>query len=233
MDSKTDWEGSKLISFGGISGVGKTDFVRIAAGYLEKYGLCVTTFSENEYDPIRDNIAMINKIIKENLISCKLDQILGVLFALGRSLLIEKLKKLRSQFDVVVLDRCLWDNVCYQSEPDGLSMEALYTLNVKMGVLVPDLSFIIDGDISNCLERRALRDKKPSGTAGQMAGDQQKRQRIKKRFLSLSEVFPGHGIEIISNPGDPTDDLSKRQSIAQENVKKIVLPIIEKHGIIP
>lgn len=228
-------EGARVVSFSGISGVGKTSFVNLAARILKEEARVerVAVFSENEHDPIRELTSAVGRWLKEsNDGSLADEQILGVLFAVGRGLVRDALQTLRQEHEIVILDRCLWDNVAYQAEPGGLTEKEIFDLNCRLGVRPPDLAVIIDGEIENCLRRRKLRDKRVVGTAGQMAGDYEKRQRIKERFLKLPELFPDCRIEVVANPGEPTADEEQRERQTRENIRKLVWPLFLQHGII-
>lgn len=224
---------SWIIAFDGISGVGKSDFALIAVSELTQQAHCkAVLFHENSQDPIREITSRVNKQFETWGLPA--DQVNGVLFAVGRALIMPELKRLSTLNDIVVCDRALWSNICYQSDSNALTMEQIFDLNVMLGVIVPDVTFIIDGDIQNCLIRRAYRDKKVVGTAGQMGGDAEKRERIRKRFLELPKSFANVApIEVVKNPGDPIkDDDEQRWQLAQYNFRKEVIPLLQKYSIV-
>lgn len=223
-----------LVSFSGISGVGKTDLANITTHRLiTETGARVLVFSENTEDPLRDTTNRIKDWLDATKAASS-EQIMGVLFAAGRGQLVRQVNAMMRRVDVVILDRWLWDNIAYQGVgAPGFTMQQIYNLNAEiLGVPIPDLSIIVDGDIANALQRRALRDKHQVGTAGQMGGDYANRQRIQSRFRHMVSLFTPLPIHIVENPGQPTFNINLRRQMAAKTVEESVLPLFEKYGII-
>lgn len=178
-----------FISFEGGEGAGKTTQARLLTQYLISHNIsCIQTKEPGN--------THVGKVIKEKIYSKDLDVKTELLLLLAdrnehlNNTIIPALKQKR----VVVCDRFIDSTLCYQGLLKRLGIKLILEIHkVLFKNIFPDVTFLIDTDVSVSLKRLDSRGYKNSYDL--MSKRQHKK--IKEGFLEIANLYPNR-IKLLS-----------------------------------
>ena len=135
---------SKIISFEGIDGVGKTTQIKRLQTYLQDKGLKVASYKEPGGTPIGEEI---RRILLDSDIPGGMDRQteLYLVSAARAELVRQVIRPLLDQVDVIILDRYSDSSVAYQGYGHGLDNDFIHQINERTtGGLHPDMTILLD-----------------------------------------------------------------------------------------
>ena len=142
-----------FITFEGPEGSGKSTQVRLLAAYLRQRGLAVEVTREPGGTSIGDQIRDVLHDTANTAMSPTAEMLL---YSASRAQLIaEVILPALSSGKIILCDRYADSTMAYQGYGRGLDREMLETLTkIATGGLVPDLTLLLDLDVSRGLSRR-------------------------------------------------------------------------------
>lgn len=201
----------KFIVLDGIDGSGKGAQVINLATYLFNKEKTNHVFLTRE--PYHSEYyAEIRKILKETKDVRGSGERLTELFVKDRRVHVGLIEQLLSQGIQVISDRYKYSTLAYQ-QTQGISLDKL--MKMHEGILVPDLTLIVDVPAKTALERIA---KDKGRQYLEMFEEKNFQEELRKNFLALPKLLPEEKIVIID--GDrPIEEVFR--SIRQETDKLI------------
>jgi dTMP kinase len=141
----------RLLTIEGIDGVGKTTHAALVADYLREHGLLVRTFREPGGTELGERL---RHLIKDGAARSPLAELL--LFAASRAELVANVLKPALQENCfIVLDRFTDSTFAYQGALKQIPEDILDAIcRAAADGLVPDLTFWLDLDPADALNRR-------------------------------------------------------------------------------
>ncbi len=141
---------NKYIAFEGIDASGKSTQMQMFCKFLSKSGKKVLCTKEP---------GGVNGQIKDILLTENLNPKSRLfMFLADRAMHIQKIKK-AIESEYVVSDRTLFSTIAYQAFGEGLNLDFVEKANLfATDGLLPDITFIIDIDISTMEKRKRSRD---------------------------------------------------------------------------
>ncbi len=147
-----------FITLEGIEGSGKSTQARLLADWLKKQGKEVVVFREPGSTAIGERIRdiLLTKEFKEMTPITEL-----FLFLASRAQLVEE--KIRPQLQkgvYVILDRYIDSTIVYQGYGGGVDIGIIEKMNnIATGGLQPDITFLLDIDIPEGLNKTGFKDR--------------------------------------------------------------------------
>ncbi|MDP8218866.1 MAG: dTMP kinase [Candidatus Theseobacter exili] len=181
-----------FITFEGPEGSGKTSQAEQLAGYLEEKGHEVVL----TYEP---GDTLVSKEIRKILLDPSSPQIDSrtelLLFAADRAQHVsEIIKEALIQNKVVLCCRYVDSTIAYQGYGRNIDLNLIQELNeIATGGLMPDLTVLLDLDVSLGLERaiRIRKEESASGDSDRMESQRiQFHEQVRKGFLSIANDNP-------------------------------------------
>jgi dTMP kinase len=181
-----------FITFEGPEGSGKTSQAEQLAGYLEEKGHEVVL----TYEP---GATLVSKEIRKILLDPSSPQIDSrtelLLFAADRAQHVsEIIKEALIQNKVVLCCRYVDSTIAYQGYGRNIDLNLIQELNeIATGGLMPDLTVLLDLDVSLGLERaiRIRKEESAPGDSDRMESQRiQFHEQVRKGFLSIANDNP-------------------------------------------
>lgn len=224
----------RIAAIDGLSLAGKSTIV----GMLDERATNAQVIRENTFDPHRRTTSFVNRELKTNDMQKVVDSaarqfpesesmlnealhyargyssdaqnqaLLAFMFTAGRKVVDGHVRQVAEEKDVI-LDRWQVTGWAYQVDPSGYTWQDIRQLNKDFGIIVPHAQIILTCSIDQISLRRAYREKKGVGTAGQMSKGKEHiiLPAFVEIFNALKDEMP---IEMIENAGTPTPDLSEQ-----------------------
>lgn len=145
---------SKLISFEGIDGAGKSTIIQNVSDKLNQLGLSTIILQE----PGTTLMGVeLRKLIKADIPRSALTEVL--MFMASRADMVENvITPALKNYDVVLLDRYIDSTVVYQGYGNGIDLNLIQTLNrMAIGNNLPHKTILIDVDLETAEARRKIR----------------------------------------------------------------------------
>jgi len=201
----------KFIVLDGLDGSGKGTQVKLLANYFfdsnKKNHIFLTRepYNSEHYEEIR-------KLLKSGLNPRDNAERLAELFVADRRVHAALIESLLSQGIDVVSDRYKYSTLAYQ-QTQGISLQKL--IDMHKGILIPDLTLIIDTLAEIALERII----KDEGREYKEVFEQKDfQEKLRENFLALSKQLPDEKIIII----DGDKPIAKVFESIKKEVEKIL-----------
>lgn len=181
----------KFITFEGSEGSGKTTQARRLLVRLEQRGIPVLYAREPGGTPTGEAIREILQYDKAGEPICAETEVL--LFAASRAQLVRHvILPALDQGRFVVCDRFADSTTAYQGFGRGLPVEQMLAINqFAISGAVPDLTLLLDVDISVGLERLARRHEATASTWDRIEREQRDfHERVRQGYLELARRWP-------------------------------------------
>ncbi|SCW66429.1 dTMP kinase [Ruminococcaceae bacterium YRB3002] len=198
-----------FITFEGIDGCGKSTQIRRLCSYLEERGISPVMVRE-------PGGTVVGEKIREILLDKKNDGMGPVcellLFEAARAQITEEvIRPSLEEGRVVICDRFFDSTFAYQGHARGLGDSKVSGLNlVATSGLSPDVTFVLDIDPYEALERRGIRGEAEDRMEALGVSFQDK---VREGYLMLCERFPDRVVRI--------DASGSREDIASEIAAKV------------
>lgn len=242
-----------IVAFDGLSLSGKSTMVQMSHERSENAEIV----RENIFDPHRPTTSRLNKLLKEldpvkavritsdefpksakitkralkysNSYSGKaqIQALLAFMFTAGRAFVDTHVREVVEEKDVI-LDRWQLTGWAYQAQPGEYSWQEIRELNQDFEIITPGIQFLLTCPIEQIPIRRAYRQKKGVGTAGQMSMGRE--DIILPAFLEIyGELKIQMPIYMIENSGIPAQELDTQIKQAIPTYQKVE-DILRLHG---
>lgn len=142
-----------FFSLDGVDGTGKSTQVRLFAQWLETKGHDVVACRDPGSTELGESLRRIVLEHHTMPVHCRSEMLI---YMAARAQLVEQVIRPAIQAGrTVVSDRFLLANVVYQGHAGGLSAEQIWEVGrVATGAVMPDLTFVLDMDVSQASSRR-------------------------------------------------------------------------------
>ncbi len=146
-----------FVTVEGIEGSGKSSVISFLSRFLRKKGFKVKVFREPGSTKIGEKIRDILLDRRNKTLSPHTELLLYM--AARTQLIEEKLSKALSKYDFVICDRFFDSTLVYQGY--AMKMGEIVDKSVKLFNLgvVPDLTIVLDTEVTNSLERIKIKDR--------------------------------------------------------------------------
>ncbi len=176
----------KFLTFEGADGVGKSTQIQMLADYLKSLNIKTKITREPGGDVVGEKIRALLK-------SCaSLDGIceLLLLFAARRSHYVDLIEPLLREGYWVISDRFYDSSLVYQGLLKNVSIETIMQLKqITIGDFEPDLTFVLDLDISSSTQRIANRSLQFDAYDEYDRMDAEEQRVIREGFRRLVDIF--------------------------------------------
>lgn len=176
----------KFLTFEGADGVGKSTQIQMLADYLKSLNIKTKITREPGGDVVGEKIRALLK-------SCaSLDGIceLLLLFAARRSHYVDLIEPLLREGYWVISDRFYDSSLVYQGLLKNVSIETIVQLKqITIGDFEPDLTFVLDLDISSSTQRIANRSLQFEAYDEYDRMDAEEQRVIREGFRRLVDIF--------------------------------------------
>ena len=176
----------KFLTFEGADGVGKSTQIQMLADYLKSLNIKTKITREPGGDVVGEKIRALLK-------SCaSLDGIceLLLLFAARRSHYVDLIEPLLREGYWVISDRFYDSSLVYQGLLKNVSIETIMQLKqITIGDFEPDLTFVLDLDISSSTQRIANRSLQFDAYDEYDRMDEEEQRVIREGFRRLVDIF--------------------------------------------
>lgn len=176
----------KFLTFEGADGVGKSTQIQMLADYLKSLNIKTKITREPGGDIVGEKIRALLK-------SCaSLDGIceLLLLFAARRSHYVDLIEPLLREGYWVISDRFYDSSLVYQGLLKNVSIETIMQLKqITIGDFEPDLTFVLDLDISSSTQRIANRSLQFDAYDEYDRMDAEEQRVIREGFRRLVDIF--------------------------------------------
>jgi dTMP kinase len=174
-----------FITFEGIEGSGKTTQIRLLADYLQNKGYEVLVSREPGGTPLGEKIRNLLLDPQYDFMDYRTEILL---YAADRAQHVkEKIKPALGKGKIVISDRFADSNLAYQAAGRGLDYEMVYQINDwVIDSTWPDLTFILDIDIKEGLNRARSQSSEAEGDRLEREADEF-HQRVRDAYLKMAE----------------------------------------------
>lgn len=174
-----------FITFEGIEGSGKTTQIRLLADYLQNKGYEVLVSREPGGTPLGEKIRNLLLDPQYDFMDYRTEVLL---YAADRAQHVkEKIKPALGKGKIVISDRFADSNLAYQAAGRGLDYEMVYQINDwVIDSTWPDLTFILDIDIKEGLNRARAQSSEAEGDRLEREADEF-HQRVRDAYLKMAE----------------------------------------------
>ncbi|OEG62712.1 thymidylate kinase [Halanaerobium congolense] len=174
-----------FITFEGIEGSGKTTQIRLLADYLQNKGYEVLVSREPGGTPLGEKIRNLLLDPQYDFMDYRTEILL---YAADRAQHVkEKIKPALGKGKIVISDRFADSNLAYQAAGRGLDYEMVYQINDwVIDSTWPDLTFILDIDIKEGLNRARAQSSEAEGDRLEREVDEF-HQRVRDAYLKMAE----------------------------------------------
>lgn len=174
-----------FITFEGIEGSGKTTQIRLLADYLQNKGYEVLVSREPGGTPLGEKIRNLLLDPQYDFMDYRTEILL---YAADRAQHVkEKIKPALGKGKIVISDRFADSNLAYQAAGRGLDYEMVYQINDwVIDSTWPDLTFILDIDIKEGLNRARAQSSEAEGDRLEREADEF-HQRVRDAYLKMAE----------------------------------------------
>ncbi|KXS48502.1 dTMP kinase [Halanaerobium congolense] len=174
-----------FITFEGIEGSGKTTQIRLLADYLQNKGYEVLVSREPGGTPLGEKIRNLLLDPQYDFMDYRTEVLL---YAADRAQHVkEKIKPALGKGKIVISDRFADSNLAYQAAGRGLDYEMVYQINDwVIDSTWPDLTFILDIDIKEGLNRARSQSSEAEGDRLEREADEF-HQRVRDAYLKMAE----------------------------------------------
>jgi len=174
-----------FITFEGIEGSGKTTQIRLLADYLQNKGYEVLVSREPGGTPLGEKIRNLLLDPQYDFMDYRTEVLL---YAADRAQHVkEKIKPALQKGKIVISDRFADSNLAYQAAGRGLDYEMVYQINDwVIDSTWPDLTFILDIDIKEGLNRARAQSSEAEGDRLEREVDEF-HQRVRDAYLKMAE----------------------------------------------
>ncbi|ODS50973.1 MAG: dTMP kinase [Halanaerobium sp. 4-GBenrich] len=174
-----------FITFEGIEGSGKTTQIRLLADYLQNKGYEVLVSREPGGTPLGEKIRNLLLDPQYDFMDYRTEILL---YAADRAQHVkEKIKPALGKGKIVISDRFADSNLAYQAAGRGLDYEMVYQINDwVIDSTWPDLTFILDIDIKEGLNRARAQSSEAEGDRLEREVDEF-HQRVRDAYLQMAE----------------------------------------------
>jgi dTMP kinase len=174
-----------FITFEGIEGSGKTTQIRLLADYLQNKGYEVLVSREPGGTPLGEKIRNLLLDPQYDFMDYRTEVLL---YAADRAQHVkEKIKPALGKGKIVISDRFADSNLAYQAAGRGLDYEMVYQINDwVIDSTWPDLTFILDIDIKEGLNRARAQSSEAEGDRLEREVDEF-HQRVRDAYLKMAE----------------------------------------------
>jgi dTMP kinase len=200
----------KFIVIDGVDGSGKGTQAKLLANYLFERDKRHHVFLTREPYNSKYYLA-IRKILKENKKPSQKAEILTKLFVEDRKIHAKIIEKLLRRGIWVISDRYKYSTLACQ-QTQGMPLKKL--LQLHKGILVPDLTLVLDIPIKTALKRIAKNNKRSHREVFEEKSFQEK---LRKNFLSLVRQLPKEKIMIMDG-GKPIAKVFEKIKKAVEKI---------------
>ena len=203
-----------FITFEGIDGSGKSTQVRRLYQHFETLGRKITLTREPGGVPIAEALrAML--LDPANGAMARATELL--LYVAARAQLVaEVIRPALDRGEIVICDRYYDSTIAYQGAGRGWERASLDALHrVATGNLLPDVTLLLDLDVSISLARRA-----PLGEPDRIEGESYRfYQRVRDGYLEIAKADPGR---IVVLDATPDADAIARRIILQLQQRGVI-----------
>ena len=191
-----------FLSLDGIDGTGKSTQCRLLVEWLNTSDIPAVACADPGGTPLGDQL---RQILLESRADIS-DRAEALLFMASRAELVARVvHPALESGQVVVSDRFVAANVCYQGHGRGLPPEELWSVGeFATGGLMPDMTIILDLPVEQAVARR-----------GRAADRMERRgeqflERVRQGFLSEARSRPGRWFVIDASPDEESVQLALR-----------------------
>lgn len=189
----------KFIVFEGINGCGKGTQIDLFAQYIRNSGKAVPIFITGEPNNFDDNGKKAREILHSDSDPYENSLLASEYFSKNRFTHKNIINPLLNNNVTVISDRYYHSNFAFQ-HAQGISYEHIAKLN--KGVIIPDLTFIINISVEESFQRLSKRD---SSGRRKFDRDFEFMQKARDNYLQLPKILPDlmndNGIVIIDGMG--------------------------------
>jgi dTMP kinase len=181
-----------FITFEGIDGSGKTTQIKLLADYLQKKGYGVVVTREPGGTQIGDKIREILLDPSNKGMSVRTETFL---FEASRAEIVEKvINPALSRGKIVICDRFFDSTIAYQGIARGLGIKTVLDMSLwATGGLVPDITFLLSADRSECDKRMKVSSKKPDRIENE---EEDFKQKLQEGYQQLADNFGGRVVAL-------------------------------------
>jgi len=192
-----------FITFEGMDGSGKTTQIKLLADHLIKNGYDVVVTREPGGTAIGDKIRKILLDPSNKGMSVRAETLL---FEASRAEIVEKvIAPALSGGKIVICDRFFDSTIAYQGIARGLGIDIVLEMSLWATCgLVPDITFLLSADRSECDKRMQVCAKKRDRIENEEEGFKQK---LQEGYMQLAKSFAGRVVVI--NGGLPVNEISR------------------------
>ena len=200
----------KFITFEGLDGCGKSTQMERLVAFLKQEGIDVISTREPGGTPIGDRIRAVVLDSRTHGLAPLAE--VALMFASRAQQIYENILPALERGTWIVCDRFTDSSEAYQGAGRGLGSEAVLTLHrVLCGNLQPDLTILMDSEVSESVNRARRRNQQQKGSASQ--GDENRFEtesrafftRVHDKYLEIAAREP-HRVALIDArpPADVT-----------------------------
>lgn len=184
-----------FITFEGPEGSGKSTQIRLLAGYLRGRGFSVEVMREPGGTAIGDQIRHVLHDTANTAMSPTAEVLL---YSASRAQLVaERIRPALAAGRVVLCDRYADSTMAYQGYGRGLDLGMLAALTeIATGGLMPDLTLLLDLDVSDGLSRRRVRGEEMNRLDLEAVAFH---ERVREGYSRLASADPGRWVRIAAD----------------------------------
>ena len=176
----------KFLTFEGADGVGKSTQIQMLADYLKSLNIKTKITREPGGDIVGEKIRALLKSCASLDGMCEL----LLLFAARRSHYVDLIEPLLREGYWVISDRFYDSSLVYQGLLKNVSIETIMQLKqITIGDFEPDLTFVLDLDISSSTQRIANRSLQFDAYDEYDRMDAEEQRVIREGFRRLVDIF--------------------------------------------
>lgn len=176
----------KFLTFEGADGVGKSTQIQMLADYLKSLNIKTKITREPGGDVVGEKIRALLKSCASLDGMCEL----LLLFAARRSHYVDLIEPLLREGYWVISDRFYDSSLVYQGLLKNVSIETIMQLKqITIGDFEPDLTFVLDLDISSSTQRIANRSLQFDAYDEYDRMDAEEQRVIREGFRRLVDIF--------------------------------------------
>lgn len=184
-----------FITFEGPEGSGKSTQIRLLAEYLRGRGFSVEVMREPGGTAIGDQIRHVLHDTANTAMSPTAEVLL---YSASRAQLVaERIRPALAAGRIVLCDRYADSTMAYQGYGRGLDLGMLGTLTeIATGGLIPDLTLLLDLDVSDGLSRRRVRGEEMNRLDLEAVAFH---ERVREGYGRLAGADPGRWVRIAAD----------------------------------